>query len=326
MATDLDAIVQAGDRLAQYPEGVVRTPCYRSQQLSALTGASVYLKCEHVQTTGSFKLRGALNRLALLKDSGAADEVIAASSGNHGIAVACAAKLTGLSARVFLPAKVATNKLKAIESLGARAIKVPGDALAAESAARRAAMLDDVPYVSPYNDADVIAGQATIGVEIAEQCPQLDSLMVAVGGGGLLSGCGQWLRARLPSVELIGIWPAAAPAMHVCLQHGAIVEVKEAPTLSDGTAGGVEPGAITFDRLRDLKIESILVEESGIADAMRWLFDHEHWVVEGSAALPVAAMMADPGRVAGKTVVVILCGRNVDSEQFLKIVSADRIG
>lgn len=205
MDTDLDAIVQACDRLARYPDGVIRTPCYRSQKLSALTGASVYLKCEHVQTTGSFKLRGALNRIALLQETGETDEVIAASSGNHGIAVACAAKLTGMSARVYLPAAVATNKLNAIEGLGATAIKVNGDALAAEVEARSVADTLSLPYISPYNDAGVIAGQASVGVEIAEQCPHLDALMVAVGGGGLLSGCGQWLRARLPAVELIGV-------------------------------------------------------------------------------------------------------------------------
>ncbi|MEM1263430.1 MAG: threonine/serine dehydratase [Pseudomonadota bacterium] len=303
-------------RCRRGPNAVVATPCIPSPSLSALSGADVYLKYEHCQRTGSFKYRGALNKLRLLVETGQGASIIAASSGNHGLAVATAAKVCGLAATVYVPASADPAKQQAIRAAGATLKTVDGDSLQAELTARRVADEHGAVFVSPYNDLDVVAGQSTIGAELLNQCPEVDTVIAAVGGGGLLSGIGSALRGGGSSAELIGVWPTVACSMHRCLEAGRIIDVAEQPTWSDGTAGGVEAGAVTFALLATLLDRQWLVDEDEIAAAMRWLAIHEHMIVEGSAALAVAPLLARREELLGKRVVAVLCGRNIDFERF----------
>lgn len=291
-----------------------------SPALSQLTGCEVYLKAEHQQHTGSFKFRGASNKIRLLSPAERQAGVITASSGNHGQAVALAGRAAGVPVTVYAAEHAASVKLEAIRQLGARVELVAGDALAAELAARAAADQQGLTYISPYNDLQVIAGQGTVGMELAEQSPELAAVSVAVGGGGLVSGIGSALRQLSPDTDIIGCWPQNAAAMYHCLQVGEIYDVAEQDTLSDGTAGGVEPGAVTFALCQQLIDHSALVSESDIRHAMRLLAEHEHWIVEGAAGVALAGLLQLAPRYQGRKVAVVLCGRNIGLQDFLEAI------
>lgn len=245
------------------------TPLDYSPLLSLISGCQIYLKCEHLQHTGSFKFRGAVNKIRLLNETSRQSGVITASTGNHGQALALAAREAGVAVTVYAPATAAQVKLDAIRAFGADIELVEGDALAAELEASRQAGLQGKPFVSPYNDKYIIAGQGTSGIEIAEQIDDLDAVFIAVGGGGLISGIGTALKQLSPKTQIIGCWPANAPSMYASLKAGNIIEVEEQETLSDGTAGGVEPGAITFPVCQQVIDRYELVSEQEIRDAMR---------------------------------------------------------
>ena len=236
-----DEILAAYDRIAPL---VRQTPLEHSAELGA------FLKLEHLQHTGSFKFRGASNKIALLTAEQAAAGVVTASNGNHGLGVAAASQARGIAAEVFVSSHVSAAKARRIEAMGARIHCAGDDPLTAELAARRAADASGRVFISPYNDLDVVAGQGTIGVELHRQLPQLDAVFVAVGGGGLIGGIGAYLKAVSPQTEIVGCWPRNSPVMHQCLQAGGIVEVDELPTLSESTAGGLEPDSVTFDLCR----------------------------------------------------------------------------
>lgn len=317
MTTLYDAIADAHRQLR--PQ-VRHTALDYSPQLSQLTGCEVYLKAEHQQHTGSFKFRGASNKIRLLSPAERQAGVITASSGNHGQAVALAGRAAGVPVTVYAAAHAASIKLDAIRQLGARVELVAGDALAAELSARAAAGQQGLTYISPYNDLQVIAGQGTVGMELAEQCPDLAAVCVAVGGGGLLSGIGSALRQLSPATDIIGCWPQNAPAMYRCLQAGEIYDVVEQDTLSDGTAGGVEPGSVTFELCQQLIDLRVLVCEDAIRHAMRLLAEHEHWIVEGAAGVALAGLLQLAPHYQGRKVAVVLCGRNIGLQDFLGAV------
>lgn len=286
------------------------TPLQHSPVLSELAGAPVHLKCEHVQPTGSFKVRGAANALTLLGESGHA-RVVAASTGNHGMAVAHVGALLGIEVEVHVPEATEPVKLGGLEALGAAVRRIPGDATAAEAHARRRAAAAGLPYLSPYNDLAVIAGQGTMAVEIAAQLPEVATVYAAAGGGGMLSGIGAVLgRRRTLRVEVVGCWPEAAPTLLRCIEAGEQVDVTERPTISDGTAGGLEPGAITPALAGRVMSRGLEVSEAAIEEAMRTLLASDRWLVEGAAGVALAAALADSGGRRGP-LVVVLCGRNV---------------
>ncbi len=277
---------------------------------AAVTGqGAVVFKQEQLQTTGSFKLRGATNKLMSLSGPAAAAGVVTSSTGNHGLGVATAARLLGIDAEVFLSPQVTPAKRQRIVECGARVRIVGADPLDAESAARAEAAMSGRTYVSPYNDPSVIAGQGTIAVELKRQAPDLDALFVAVGGGGLISGIGSYLRHAAPDVEIIGCWPRNSAVMYECLRAGRIVRVPESATLSESTAGGVEPGAITFELCREVIHRSVLVSEEEILRAMR-LGVQQGFAMEGASGVALAAYLKDRARHAGKTCGVLLCGGN----------------
>jgi threonine dehydratase len=291
---------------------VIETPVVRSDWLGALSGAQVYLKLENRQETGSFKPRGATNKLLSLTPDQAARGVVAASSGgNHALAVAAAAAKLKIAAEVFVPSAIDPAQRAKIERLGAKVTLVPGDALLAEQTARREGERSGRQYASPYNDPAVIAGQGTIAVELLRQLPRLDAVFVSVGGGGLIGGIGTHLKAASPTTEVVGCWPRNSPALYECLRAGKVIEVPEQPTLSVSTAGGLEDEAVTLPICRDVIDRSVLVSEEEILEALRALYREDGQLVEGAAGVPVAAFRQVAGDYAGKTVAMVLCGGNV---------------
>jgi len=293
---------------------VARLP--RHPRVPATTRA--FAKMEQLQVTGSFKLRGASNKIFALAAEVSARGVVASSTGNHGLGVAAAAKFRAIDAELFLSSQVPEAKWKKIESYGARITFAGDNPLDAELAARAAADASGRTYISPYNDNHVVAGQGTIAVELLRQVESVDAVFVATGGGGLISGIGSYLRARSPQTEVIGCWPENSRVLYECLQAGRIFEYPETYTLSESTAGGVEPGSITFDLASRVIHRSVLVSEGSILDAMQWAHNLD-WTIEGAAGVALAAFWQEASRYEGKTVAVIFCGGNLSPEVQLRL-------
>jgi threonine dehydratase len=303
-----DAAREAAARI----EGLIRrTPLDHSTRFSAATGADVWFKLENLQYTGSFKLRGATNLLMSLSGEERARGCVAASSGNHGAGVAYAAQRLGMSAIVFVPDSTSETKIDAIRSYGGDVRTYGSDGLDTEIHARAFAAANGMQYVSPYNDPRIVAGQGTCGIEIIEELPDIDTLYIAVGGGGLVGGVGSVIRARNPSVRIVGCQPQASAVMAHSVAAGRVLDEPSEPTLSDGTAGGIEEDSITFDLCRELVDEFVMVDEEQIAAAMRRFIDLEHQLIEGAAGVALAAMISQQDRNRGRTVVVLICGGNV---------------
>ena len=291
-----------------------QTPVARLPRDSRLPSSlRAFAKMEQQQVTGSFKLRGASNKIFSMSPEIAAKGVVTSSTGNHGLGVAAAARFRGIDAEVYLSSQVPEAKWKKIASYGARIRTAGNDPLEAELAARAAAEETGRTYVSPYNDWQVVAGQGTIAVELVRQVEPIDAVYIATGGGGLVSGIGKYLRERSPHTEIVGCWPENSRVLYECIQAGRILEYPETYTLSESTAGGVEPGSITFELARRAIHRSVLVSEDAILEAMRWAGNCE-WIIEGAAGVALAALFQDAGRYQGKTVVVIFCGGNLSPE------------
>jgi threonine dehydratase len=294
----------------------VRTPLEPSPRLADESGATeVRLKLEMLQPTGAFKLRGAENKVALLAAEDPQRRLVAASTGNHGIAVAAAAARHGMRLTVLVPASVSPAKLERLRALESDQIVIEvfgRDPDQVEAEARRRDDEGIASYVAPYNDADVVAGAGTIGLEITEDWPACDAIVVPVGGGGLISGIGLWTKAVRPGLRLVGVQPTASPPLYAYFESDSMKPMPIAPTLADGVAGNIERGSITWKMARQLVDEVALVDEEQIADGMRWLADAHHLMVEGSAALGIAALRAQLGSLSDRRVAVVLTGRNVD--------------
>jgi threonine dehydratase len=275
------------------------------------SSVGAFLKLEHLQHTGSFKFRGASNKISVLTPEQAARGVITASNGNHGLGVAAAAQSRGIEAEVYVSAQVSPAKLQRMRDHGAQVRSIGNNPLDAELAARRAAEESGKVFISPYNDADVIAGQGTIGIELYRQLPNIDAVFVAVGGGGLIGGIGAYLKSVSPQTEIVGCWPENSPVLQQCIQAGRVIDVPEQPTLSESTAGGLEPESITLDLCKNIIDRCVLVSEAEILAAMRLILEAEHWLIEGAAAVAVAAFLKEARGYEDKRAVVVLCGRNV---------------
>lgn len=295
------------------------TPLELSRPLSAYTGAEVYLKLECAQVTGSFKLRGAAN--AILADP-ERRPVIACSAGNHALGVAHAAALAGVEATLVVPETASPAKLSALERYPARLVRAGANYDAAEAAALRLAREQQLRFVSPYNHPAVIAGQGTLGAELLEQLPNAEILVIGVGGGGLVSGVGLWAKAVNPAIRIVGVQAENSAAMLASLQAGRVVGAPDLPTLADGLAGGLESDTITFPLVQRVTDLLLAVSEAQIAAAMRWCLNEHHLVVEGSAAVTVAALLNGlVAGIAGRRVVALLCGRNVATETLMRAVA-----
>lgn len=298
------------------PGGVVKTPLMYSDYLSKHSGCNVYLKCENLQTTGSFKLRGATSAILNLSKRDKRKGVITASSGNHGAATAMAAQAQAMPVSIYVPTSISSIKEKKITDCGARLIKIEGAGENAELEAVKAARDEGLTYISPYNHVDVVAGQGTITEELLNDLPELDAVFISVGGGGLISGIGSGLKIRKPQVAIIGCWPANAPCMLACMQADEIIEVPESDTFSDATAGGLEEGALTLPLCQEVISTTVTVSEYEIAQAMKLVHQHHGYVIEGAAGVALAGLLKEPQHYAGMNVVIILCGQNISPEKF----------
>jgi threonine dehydratase len=304
---------------ARIADKIRRTPLMRSAAFSERLEADVWFKLENRQTTGSFKLRGAINRLLTLTDDQRARGCVAASSGNHGAAVACAMRELGVTGLIFVPEGTSPAKVEKIRNYGGTVEFFGTDGLDTEQHAREYAAQHGMFYLSPYNDEAVVAGQGTIGVEILEQLPDVEVVFIAVGGGGLIGGVGSVLKDHDRGIRVIGCQPHASPVMARSIEAGEILDMPSQPTLSDGTAGGIEPGAITYPMNQAVVDEWVEVDEKQIAAAMRLYMDREGDLVEGAAGVAVAGLLERAADVAGKKVVVVICGGNVSDEVLARI-------
>lgn len=313
-------IVDAQTRMHGSQQPAVVTPLTHSHALSKLLQANVYFKEENRQHTGSFKYRGALNKILSLDEQQLTSGVVTASSGNHGMACAFAAAQQGVDCKVYVPASASPLKVERIAALGASVEAVDGDCLAAELAAQACAQSQQRTYLSPYNDIDVIAGQGTCGLEIVEQLPNVDRCYMSVGGGGLISGIGSALQAHNENCQVVGCWPINSPVMYECMKANQVIEVPEQDTLSDGTAGNVEQNTCTLALCQQLIKHSELVSEQSIASALTFMLEQEQLLVEGAAALAVAAALQNKDACKGKNVVIVLCGKNIALAKLQQIL------
>jgi threonine dehydratase len=292
---------------------VVETPVLDVSDLLPATSVRLLFKMENLQYTGSFKLRGATNKVLSLAPEQAAKGVIAASNGNHGLAVAVAAGRRGIPAEVYVSAHVAAAKAKRIEEHGATIRRVGTDPLQAELAARTAAMQAGKVFISPYNDPEVVAGQGTIAVELEHQLHDIGAIFVAVGGGGLIGGIGAYQKMISSRTEIVGCWPENSRVLYESLKVGRIIDFPEQPTLSESTAGGLEPESVTLPVCKQVIDRSVLVTEDEIAAAMRSVRDAKGWTIEGAAGVAVAAFLKEAQRYRDQAVVVVICGGNLTS-------------
>lgn len=316
MPPDLPVTVDAVRHAARRIAGLaVRTPLVPAAVLGERTGAPVSLKLEGVQPTGSFKIRGAASLITRLEATAAARGVVTASTGNHGRAVAHVARDLGIAATVCVSGHVPPGKVRALRALGCDLV-VRGASQAAGLAVAAGLVTErGMTLVHPFDDPDVIAGQGTIGLEVAEQAPDATAILVPLSGGGLLSGVAVAATAVLPGARVVGVSMERSPVMAASLRLGHPVELDEQPTLADSLQGGIgTDNRCTFAIARTLVDEVVLVTEQQIWDAMRWLFDHHRLVVEGGGAVGVAALLA--GRVAvDGPAVVIVSGANAEDGQ-----------
>jgi threonine dehydratase len=299
---------------------IYRTPLVPSSRLAEPLGTNVFLKLESLQVTGSFKIRGATNKLSVLSENERQRGVITVSSGNHGRAVAYVAKEFGVRAVICVSDAVPDHKIQAIRELGAE-IVVAGETY--DEANEFALQLKDereLTMVHPFDDADIIAGQGTIGLELMDDLPEIDTVIVPLSGGGLLSGVALALKSIKPSIHTVGVTMDQGAAMVESLKAGHIVEVQEQPTLADALAGGLgEQNLYTFNLIQKYVDETVLVSESEIASAMVFALDKHHLVVEGGGAVGIAALMHKKVKKVGKNTVIVISGSGVDLAVLLRV-------
>ncbi|MCA9692774.1 MAG: pyridoxal-phosphate dependent enzyme [Myxococcales bacterium] len=301
---------------------ILRTPLVYSAALSDLARCRVYLKQENLQITGSCKARSAWTNLLAIAPERRAQGVVTASTGNNGIATAWAARRLGIPATVLLPRSIDDYKAELIRQSGMATVMVDGDIVDAETQARRHAQSIGATYCSPYNSWEAVYGQATIALEVLEQLAELgaraDDVVVPVGGGGLISGIAAICDAVATGIRVTGVQPIASAVMARSVAAGRLLELSSRPTISDATMGGVEGGSITFELCRRLVDDFLLVEERDLKRALLYLLETHDLLVEGSGALAVAALLGNRARFAGRTVVLLLCGANIDPSRVAR--------
>jgi threonine dehydratase len=316
MPVTLDTIRAARERI----RGVIyNSPCPYSLSLSRLCGASIYCKLDHLQMTGSFKERGARNKLLLLSPQDRARGVIAASAGNHALGLAYHGRELGVPVTVVMPRWAPLVKVANCRSFGATVI-LESDTF--DGARIKALSLADerkLIFVHGFDDADIIAGQGTLGLEILEDVPDLDAVIVPVGGGGLIAGVGAAIKALRPQVKLIGVEPQCAPTMHESLRRGQVTRIETRPTLADGLAVA-EAGRLCFEIAQQVVDQIVLVDEAQIARSVLRLLELEKTVLEGAGAVPLAAAVDPSLGLGGKKIVLLMTGGNIDVPLIGRII------
>ncbi|WIE53918.1 threonine ammonia-lyase [Curtobacterium sp. MCBD17_003] len=305
-------------------EGVARvTPMETSQFLGEILGSAVHLKCENLQRTGAYKIRGAYNRLAALDADERRRGVVAASAGNHAQGVALAARELGVPATIFMPVGVALPKLQATRQYGADTVLHGHSVEEALAAAQEFAIRTGAVFIPPFDHPDIIAGQGTVGLEIVDQVPDVDTVVVPIGGGGLVSGVALAVkgvaRQQGRSIRVVGVQSANTASYPVSIQAGAPTTITTTPTIADGIAVA-RPGELNFPLVRDLVDEIVTVADDDVARALLVLLERAKLVVEPAGAVGVAAIMAGTIRDSGRTVVV-LSGGNIDPLMMERVIT-----
>lgn len=319
--TTLPHVLSARQAIGQH---IARTPLLPSPLLSRASGAQAYLKLECWQRTGSFKIRGALAKVASLSPEERTRGLVTASAGNHGLGVAFAGQALGCGPiTIFVPTNAPQAKVNHLQTFGCQVHQKGDDYDAAHALAVAHAHETGALYLSAYDDPTVIAGQGTVGLEILEDLPEADTLLVPVGGGGLIAGIALVAKALNPAIHIIGVQPDASPAAFLSLLHDRLYETYAArPTICDGLAGGF--GRLPFELAQTLIDDILVVPEADVWQAVRWLTAHEQLLVEGSGAIAIAPLLNSQLAAPGQKVVAVLTGRNIDAALLGRILTEEK--
>ena len=296
------------------------TPLEHSPYLSRIVDGDVYLKLDNIQKTGSFKFRGAVSKMTSLSDQEKSNGVVTASTGNHGAACSLAMSLLGLKGKIVVPEIVHKNKVKNIINFGGEVEYFGDDCIRAEERAQEISRDTGATYISPYNDPHIVCGQGTMGYEIHKDLPEADAVFISVGGGGVITGVGGYLKGMNINTQMNGISPANSCVMYESIKAGKQLDLPSEDTLSDGTAGGVELGSITFELCQEIIDDFILVSEDEIAEGIRIGVEKHHQLIEGAAGTAIAGFLKKKDQLRGQTVVIVMCGGNISSEVLKSVL------
>lgn len=305
---------------------VKKTTLKHSNFLSSLCQGTIYLKLENAQLSHSFKIRGAFNRILKLTLEEKQKGIITCSSGNHGLATAIAAKELDVVVKIVIPETTPQKKVNKIKKYNVDLV-LYGDYDEAEQKALELAHKEGKTYISPYNDSDIIAGQGTIGLEILEEFPEVEKVLVPVGGGGLIAGIAIAIKSKNRSIEVIGAQSKASPVMYESLRAGKILkseELKIQDSIADGLSGGIEEGSVTFKITQKKVNKVILVKEENIKEAIRLLWEKDNQVVEGAGAVGPAVVIENKEQFKNKKTVIIISGGNIDNKLFNEITKISK--
>ena len=311
-------VERAERRIRKY---IRQTPLEYSPFFSQEGNCEVHLKLENIQLTGSFKLRGTMNKLLSLSKKERKSILVTASSGNHGVAFAYALKKLRLKGIIYLPGYTSKAKLDSIKYYDVVLKMFGTDCVKTEIHAREEAEKNDFLYIPPYNDLKIIGGQGTVGIELKRQLEQIDVVLVPVGGGGLISGIAGYLKSLDENIEIVGCQPLNSAVMAESIEAGEIIEMESQPTLSDGSAGGIEKGSITFDICQKYVNDFILVSEEEIREAIKLVLEKHSMLIEGAGALTVASFMKAKDSFKGKNVVLVISGAKISMDILKEILS-----
>ncbi len=319
--TDLKKEVERAEKAIR--KHIRETPAEHSPFFSQEGNCQVYLKLENLQLTGSFKLRGTLNKLLSLSKKEKKTILITASSGNHGAAFAYGVKKLGLRGIIYLPGHASQAKVDVLKYYDVVLKFFGTDCVKTEEHAIKEAVKNSFKYIPPYNDLKIIGGHGTIGIELNRQIESIDAVLVPVGGGGLISGIAGYLKSMDEKIEIIGCQPKNSAVMFESIKAGRILEMESQPTLSDGSAGGIEQGAITFDICKKYVDDFILVSEEEIKEAMKLILEKHFMLIEGAGALSVASFLKAKERFKGKNVVLIISGSKLTLDTLREVISSE---
>jgi len=309
--------LEAEKRIRQY---IRETPVEYSPYFSQEGSCRVFLKLENHQLTGCFKLRGAMNKFFSLSKEQRERGIVTASSGNHGVAVAYLLNKFDSKGTIYLPENASQAKIEALCLYGADLKFYGNDCVKTEAMARKTAEKEGLEYISPYNDPKILGGQATAGIELERQVEKIDAVLIPVGGGSLVAGIAGYLKSVNEDIEIIGCQPENSAVMYESVKAGKIIEMESKPTISDGTSGGIEPGAMTLDVCKEFVDDYILVTEDEIKGAIKLCLERHYMLVEGAGALSVASFNKEKKRFRNKNVVLIISGAKISLDVLKEIL------
>lgn len=318
MMVDIKKEVNAAyDRIKSY---VRETTLDHSLALSKKSGCHVFLKCENLQFTGSFKTRGAFNKLLSLSLDEREKGIVTASTGNHGAAVAFGLYNLKIPGTIFVPENASKTKVANIQLYDVPLKYYGNDCVVTENYARKYGRENNQTYISPYNDLQVLAGQGTIAIELKKQLSKIDALFAPIGGGGLIAGIGGYLKETANNTKIIGCLPENSPVMYESIQQGKIIDMETTATLSDATAGGIEAESITFELCQRYVDDYCLVSEEEIKEAIVLVLKTQHLLIEGASAVALAGFLKNQDTFKNQNVAIILSGANIGLENLTTIL------